>query len=232
MIKVNQYTVEYLKELKRKHEKWVASLGEPALPGPMRLIPDPAFPAPKALQIITTGDALWKLVDGVRSFFPSAPNNISVEEQDLVDAFFDAVDGWMNVAGDLDSFGAKRQASRDLGEHIKALAEAGFLVGASERHLLLTGGIDQEPWPWRAVDIQVHSITDIQLSDAEGNPIRFDEATQADTGGSSDLRSQAPILRDPLLRRSVCAAGQPACTQVNRRIGLSGSDREFPALAR
>ena len=30
--------------------------------------------------------------------------------------------------------------------------------------------------------------------------------------------------------RSVCAAGQPACTQVSRCTGLSGSDRKFPAL--
>jgi hypothetical protein len=35
---------------------------------------------------------------------------------------------------------------------------------------------------------------------------------------------------DLLLRRSVCAAGQPARPQVSRGIGLSGSDREFPAL--
>jgi hypothetical protein len=38
-------------------------------------------------------------------------------------------------------------------------------------------------------------------------------------------------VADPLLRRSVCAAGQPACPQVSRCIGLSGSDREFPVLA-
>ena len=36
--------------------------------------------------------------------------------------------------------------------------------------------------------------------------------------------------RDPLLRRSVCAAGQPACSQVSRYLGLSGSNRKFPAL--
>ena len=36
--------------------------------------------------------------------------------------------------------------------------------------------------------------------------------------------------RRPAVRRSVCAAGQPACTQVSRCIGLSGSDRKFPAL--
>jgi hypothetical protein len=35
---------------------------------------------------------------------------------------------------------------------------------------------------------------------------------------------------DPLFRRSVCAAGQPAYPQVRRRIGRSGSDREFPSL--
>jgi hypothetical protein len=35
---------------------------------------------------------------------------------------------------------------------------------------------------------------------------------------------------DPLFRRSVRAAGQPACTQLSRCIKLSGSDREFPAL--
>jgi hypothetical protein len=35
---------------------------------------------------------------------------------------------------------------------------------------------------------------------------------------------------DQLLRRSVCAAGQPACPQVSRYTGLSVSDREHPAL--
>jgi hypothetical protein len=33
---------------------------------------------------------------------------------------------------------------------------------------------------------------------------------------------------DPLFRRSVCAAGQPALSLVRRCIGLSTSDREFP----
>jgi hypothetical protein len=37
-------------------------------------------------------------------------------------------------------------------------------------------------------------------------------------------------LHDPLLRRSVCAAGQPAFLHVSRYIQMSGSDREFPSL--
>jgi hypothetical protein len=42
------------------------------------------------------------------------------------------------------------------------------------------------------------------------------------------LVCQAPC--EPLLRRSICAAGQPACPQVSGYLGLSGSDREFPVL--
>jgi hypothetical protein len=37
-------------------------------------------------------------------------------------------------------------------------------------------------------------------------------------------------VADPLLKRSVCAAGQPARIQVSRCVRLSGSDRDFPAL--
>jgi len=39
-----------------------------------------------------------------------------------------------------------------------------------------------------------------------------------------------PFRVDPLLRRSLCAAGQPASSLVRRRIGLSASDRKFPPL--
>ncbi len=50
-------------------------------------------------------------------------------------------------------------------------------------------------------------------------------------GSASNRGSEAGWLDDPLLTgRSVCAAGQPACTQVSRCTGLSGSDRKFPAL--
>ena len=43
-------------------------------------------------------------------------------------------------------------------------------------------------------------------------------------------RPSAARLLDHQLRRSVCAAGRPACAQVSHCAGLSGSDREFPAL--
>ena len=44
------------------------------------------------------------------------------------------------------------------------------------------------------------------------------------------MKGVMKLSRDPLLRRSVCAAGQPAYSLVRRRIGLSASDRKFPPL--
>ena len=38
------------------------------------------------------------------------------------------------------------------------------------------------------------------------------------------------LASDPLLRRPVCAAGQPAFTHVSRYAALSGSDREYRTL--
>src|SRR5208283_3086442 len=44
------------------------------------------------------------------------------------------------------------------------------------------------------------------------------------------LTLKMPLAARPDARRSVCAAGQAACPQVSRCIGLSGSDRKYPAL--
>ena len=48
--------------------------------------------------------------------------------------------------------------------------------------------------------------------------------------GQWPVRPSALWRSDPLLRRSVCAAGQPARPQVSRCIGLSASDREYLVL--
>ena len=45
-----------------------------------------------------------------------------------------------------------------------------------------------------------------------------------------DFHAVATIPRMKWLRRSVCAAGQPARPQVSRCVGLSASDRKYPAL--
>ncbi|MGH3219634.1 MAG: HNH endonuclease [Streptosporangiaceae bacterium] len=180
---VGYYTVERLREIKRTHEEWVASLGEASSPGPVRLVPDPTRPIPKALKIFTTGSSLWRLFDGARAFYPNWPDGLSDEQEDLIAGFFDYLRDWMDVSADVDSFQAKRDAAKGLGEYVKSLAEASFLVGARERYCLLTGGIDAEPLPWRVIDIEVHSVTDAQLADKDGNPLEFgqDTVSSADT---------------------------------------------------
>jgi hypothetical protein len=53
-----------------------------------------------------------------------------------------------------------------LDEVIKELAMAGFVVGARERFLLLTGGRDAKPEPWRIVDIKVQPAVRGRIVDA------------------------------------------------------------------
>ena len=167
---VLHFTEERLKEIKRKHEAWAANRDQP---GPVRLVPDPRRPTAKVLKAITTGTSLWNLVDGSLSLNTSVPEGLRDEEEDLIAAFLEDVSDWNTVAGGIgESFKAKRDAARGLGERIKSLAEAGFLVGARERFLLLTGGVDEAPWPWRATDIEVHRASEVELADAAGNPLK------------------------------------------------------------
>ncbi len=155
---VGYYTVERLKEIKRHHEEWEASLGETNDPGPVRLIPDPARPPKKMLKLMISGTELWHFVDGSYSCNPVWPSGLSDEHEDLIAAFFDNVGDWIDCSGEL-SFSEQRHACRSLNENIGELAKAGFVVGVRERRLLLTGGVSKAPQPWRAFDIEVQSFS-------------------------------------------------------------------------
>jgi hypothetical protein len=143
----SHFTVERLREIKEAHELWVAELGKSN--GPVELVPDPTRPIPKIFKIFTTGSSLWHMVDGSTAFYPSWPAGLSDKHEDLIAAFLDDVRDWNDCVGGQESYQAKRDAARGLGEHMKLLAEAGFLVGARERFCLLTGGVQQELSPWR-----------------------------------------------------------------------------------
>jgi HNH endonuclease len=200
---VGYYTVERLRKIKRQHEEWVASQG--ADPGPVRLIPDPTRPTKKMLKLMISGTELWHFINGAYSGNPVWPTGLSDEHEDLMAAFFDNVGDWINCSGDL-SFSEQRHACRSLNENIEELAKAGFVVGVRERRLLLTGGVNKEPWPWRAVDIEVQPFSLMQMVDAEGKPIKLDEflSTVTDVGAerqSSHLSSVSLIIRLTYHRR-------------------------------
>lgn len=172
---VGYYTVERLKEIKRQHEEWITSLGETTDPGPVRLIPDPARPPKKMLKLVISGTELWHFVNGAYSCNPIWPSGLSDEHEDLIAAFLDNVGDWVDCSGDL-SFTEQRQACLSLNENILELAKAGFIVGVRERHLLLTGGVSQQPQQWRAVEIEVQPFNRMQLADAEGEPVDLNQA--------------------------------------------------------
>jgi hypothetical protein len=178
---VGKYTVERLKEIKRQHEEWITSQGEISDPGPVRLIPDPAKPPKKMLTLVPNGTALWRFVRGACSSSSSWPEGLSDAHEDLIAAFLDNLRDWMDISGDLDSHRDELIARRALDESIEELTDAGFVVGARERFLLLTGGVNKAPSPWRAFDIEVQPFSAMQLVDAEGRPFDLNEIISKDT---------------------------------------------------
>lgn len=173
---VNAYPVDLLLQIKRDHEAWVAKLGEKTEPGPVRLVPDPEHPTPKVLKLFTTGTAFWDYFSGSKSFSPGRPEGLSDEDEDLIAGFFQELQDWMDLAGmGHDTFKTNRDASKSLGSRISELAEAGFLLGARRRYMLLTGGIDEAPVPWRSTDVEIHRASEAILADTDGQPLKFGE---------------------------------------------------------
>jgi hypothetical protein len=115
---------------------------------------------------------LWYFVDGSEAFYPTWPGGLGDENEDMIASFCDDLRDWLDVAGGpLELFRAKRDASRALGEHIKRLAEAGFLIGARERFCLLVGGTAPEPSTRRVIDIEIQPAAVARVVDADGRSL-------------------------------------------------------------
>jgi hypothetical protein len=169
---VNTYTVERLREIKAEHEAWAAKLGERPDPGPTRLIPDPAHPTPKMLKLFTSGSVFWHFFAGSCSFSPCWPEGLGDENEDLIAAFLQDLKDWMDAVGMEGDYSDHREASKAMDHHISELAKAGFLLGAKRRYMLLTGGVDAAPVPWRLTEIEIQPASLALLMDENGNPIR------------------------------------------------------------
>jgi hypothetical protein len=171
---VNTYTVDKLREIKRDHEIWAAKLGEPTDFGPVRVVPDPTKPTPKILKLFTTGSSFWHFFEGADAFYPSWPDGLNDEHEDLIAAFLDDLRDWMDVTGIGADYRTSREASKAVSEHIKTLGEAGFLVGMRRRHCLLTGGV-KDPTSWEVVDIEIQPASIAQVVDEDGQPFKLGE---------------------------------------------------------
>lgn len=151
---VNTFTVDWLHEIKRDHETWVAKLGEKKTSGRMRWVPDPAHPVPKRLDVFTSGTAFWHYFARGYSFTSSWPEGLSDEHEDLIVGFLQDLKDWMDITDD--SYTMARDASKAMDRHVIDLAKAGFLLAARRRHYLLTtDGSDDPADPWISIDIEI-----------------------------------------------------------------------------
>lgn len=165
------YTVEKLRQIKSEHEAWVArQLASATATDPIRLVPDPAYPIPKVLNLCMTGTQLWNVMQGAHSMYPSWPSSLSEHQNDLIADFLDNVHDWMDIGGMEDSYKVGRDAAKHLSEQIRELNEAGLFVGARRRHCLLTGGATY-PSLWVVFDIEFCPISEAGLVDEEGQTV-------------------------------------------------------------
>lgn len=107
----------------------------------MRLVADPGYPILQILTACMTASKLWNLMGDAHTFYPSWPDGLCEENQDLIADFLDDPRDWRDVASMGDSYRLGRDASKHLQGHVEALAKAGLLIGARRRHCLLTGGL-------------------------------------------------------------------------------------------
>lgn len=129
--------------------------GRAAAGTPVLVIPDPHRPTPGMFRFFANGPALVRFADGVSGFCLSRPDGLCGERHDLVSAFFGDLSDWIGARNNGDAVQARRDIYQVLDEEMRDLAQAGLVVAARERFVLLTGGIDPAPLSWRIIDIDV-----------------------------------------------------------------------------
>jgi hypothetical protein len=61
----------------------------------------------------------------------SWPDSLPDEHEDMIADFLDDVRDWGDAVGGQDSYRAKRDAAKGLAEHVRPLAEAGYLMSSA-----------------------------------------------------------------------------------------------------
>ncbi|MCC9311815.1 HNH endonuclease [Kitasatospora sp. RB6PN24] len=163
------FTVDRLREIKAQHAAWTRSLGE-ATPGRLRLVPDPAYPQPRILKLITRGNPLWNMIKPSMTFEYALPDHLPEQDEDLILEFLDLVQDYCDIASDLHSVRENREAEKELQRYLSKLAEHNFLVGAFVRHMLLTNDSAQEATPWPMLRVEVQPASHATITDESGRP--------------------------------------------------------------
>ncbi|MFI0718144.1 HNH endonuclease [Streptomyces sp. NPDC021224] len=165
----NHFTVERLREIKEQHAAWVRrSLDEEAAGGP-RLIPDPAFPQPRVLALITRGNPLWNMIKTSVTFEYAMPDGLPDDDESLIVEFLDLLRDYLDIAPELHSVRENRDAEKTLEHNIRDLAEKDFLVGAHVRHMLYVDGRG-DPMAWPMLRVEIQPASQAVVADQDGRP--------------------------------------------------------------
>ena len=131
----NTYTVGVLKNLKKKHEKWVRETLHEATSNS-----EPQ--APEFLSRITTGKELFSIMAGVHfsDFDYDEPAN--KDELEFLSGFMQSLQDWGDIGGEME-YGARVEASYDLSQDLRTLEERGFVIfGKRETRKMKMYGVD------------------------------------------------------------------------------------------
>lgn len=165
----NHFTVERLRRIKLEHEAWVRSIAQTEN-GRLRLVPDPLFPQPRALDLIRRGNPLWNMLKECIAFEYALPDDLCDEDENLIVEFMDLLTASLDITADLVTARENRDAEKVLQGYISRLAEREFLVGALVRRMLLTGGNAQAPTPWPILRVEVQPVNLAEIANKDGTP--------------------------------------------------------------
>lgn len=144
---VETYTASLLRDLKKQHEKWVsASLDGQEEVFPVR-IRSTNEGAPTYLRRLMSGQETADVVGGACAYRFEHDELASEEEAELVAAFFQELEDWVDVWDDAGA-GGRVNAAFGISNRLRELDSAGLWVfGARELQQIEGGGVPPSPWP-------------------------------------------------------------------------------------
>ncbi|MDI5971529.1 HNH endonuclease [Streptomyces sp. SL13] len=171
------FTVERLREIKEWHAAWVRRLLDDSVSGDVRLVPDPAFPQPRVLELITRGNPLWNMIKTSVTFEYALPDGLPDDEDSSIVEFLDLLRDYLDIAPELYSVRDNRDAEKSLQEHIRELVEQDFLVGAYVRHMLYVDG-HGAPMAWPMLRVEVLPTSAAVVTDRTGRPYAAEQGEE------------------------------------------------------
>jgi len=131
----NTYTVDALKSLKKKHEKWVRETLHDAATGSKSQNPE-------FLSRVTTGKELFSIMAGAHFSDFDYDEPATKDELEFLSGFMQNLQDWADIGGEME-YGERVEVGFNLTQDIQALEEKGFVIfGKRETKKLKISGVE------------------------------------------------------------------------------------------